>query len=917
MTAPDSDAPVAVRDSCSALALAVRAGRGVLVSRAGEIADASPHALDATLRGPGLLLVHAPFLSRRLGVRLHGAIFDLAELFAFVHPARFATPTPQGLAAALGISGAAVTVEDEALLLHRLSDRLLTDLGGAEGEERERAIAASVHMARGAWPWAPQALAALRHSPSAKAARYQPWRGLPEWEESPPQGESSSKEVAPGEARGALDRLLARALDPAARETREDQAAYAEAAAEIFSPRPAQGEPTIVVAEAGTGIGKTLGYLAPAAVWARRNRGTVWISTYTKNLQRQIAQTIASIAPADGKQALRTIVRKGRENYLCLLNLEEIAGAPFMAVTVALVGRWLEHSADGDMVGGDFPAWLVPLLGVGGGAREAQGLGLTDRRGECIYGACAHFRRCFIERVRAQTESSEIVVANHAVLMTRAAVDAAVPDNLARAPLTRLVLDEGHHLIDAADDAFSVHLTARELAELRRFLRGPEERRARSHARTLLDRLSDLLPADEEAEKLVKPISRLAGALPSEHWRRNLAGGVTGPGTRFLAAVEAQILGRAARGEREEFGLECPVHPAAEALITAAAELEQALAALERALKLIAERLARRLVEDARDLDLATRARIEAVVRSLALRTGALIPAWRAALASVADATPEGFVDWLSLGGGQDGDTGLHRHPLDPTQALARHLYRPAHGVLITSATLFDGEETPRDRTGAGHLAREPRRLRFPSPFPYAQSSRVIIVRDVETRDLDQLAAAMRVLFEAAGGGALGLFTAISRLRAVYRRLKSPLEGLGLTLYAQHVDEMDPGTLVDIFRSETDSCLLGTDAVREGIDVAGRSLRLLVYERVPWPRPDLLHKARAAHFGARAYEEEIARRRITQAYGRLIRRGDDKGVFVILGAQVPSRLLAGLPCGVEIERTGLAEAARLTAEFLR
>jgi ATP-dependent DNA helicase DinG len=915
MTAPDTGAPVAIRESCSSLALAVRAGHGVLVSREGEIAQASPHSLAAALQGAGLLLVHAPFLSRRLGVRLQGVIFDLAELFAFVHPARFATPTPQGLAAALGLSGGAVTIEDEALLLPRLSDRLLTDLGGLEAEERESAIAAAVHMARGGWPWAPQALAALRYSPSAKAARFQPWRGLPEWEESAPPGEPSSKPIAPGEARGALDRLLARALDPAARETRDDQAAYAEAAAEIFAPRQAPGEPSVVVAEAGTGIGKTLGYLAPAAVWARRNHGTVWISTYTKNLQRQIAQTIARIAPADGKQALRTTVRKGRENYLCLLNLEEIAGAPLMAVTVGLVGRWLAHSADGDMVGGDFPAWLVPLLGVGG-AREARGLGLTDRRGECTYGACAHYRRCFIERVRVQTESSEIVVANHAVLLTRAAAEAAIPENLARAPLTRLVLDEGHHLIDAADDAFSVHLTARELADLRRFLRGPEERRARSHARTILDRLSDLLPGEEEVEHLVKPVSRLAGALPTEQWRRSLASGAAGPGYRFLAAVEAQVLARAGRGEREEFGLECTIHPAHEALISSASELGKALSALENALKLIAERLTRRLTEDARDLDSATRSRIESVVRGLAQRTGALLPAWRAALASVADTTPEGFIDWLSLGGGQEGDTGLHRHPLDPTEALARHLYRPAHGVLITSATLFDGEDTPRDRTGAGHLTCEPQRLRFPSPFPYAQGSRVIIVRDVETRDLDQLAAAMRVLFEAARGGALGLFTAISRLRAVYRRLKSPLEGLGLTLYSQHVDEMDPGALVDIFRSETDSCLLGTDAVREGIDVAGRSLRLLVYERVPWPRPDLLHKARAAHFGGRAYEEEIARRRITQAYGRLIRRGDDRGVFVILGAQVPSRLLAGLPRGVEIERTGLAEAARLTAEFL-
>ena len=137
-----------------------------------------------------------------------------------------------------------------------------------------------------------------------------------------------------------------------------------------------------------------------------------------------------------------------------------------------------------------------------------------------------------------------------------------------------------------------------------------------------------------------------------------------------------------------------------------------------------------------------------------------------------------------------------------------------------------------------------------------------------------------------------------------------------MPLYAQHVDEMDTGTLVDIFRFDTNSCLLGTDAVRDGIDVPGRSLRLIVLERVPWARPDLLHKARRDAFGGRGYEEEIVRRRIAQAFGRLIRRAADKGVFVLLGAQTPTRLLSGLPEGVEIVRTGLADAATRVHDFV-
>jgi ATP-dependent DNA helicase DinG len=104
--------------------------------------------------------------------------------------------------------------------------------------------------------------------------------------------------------------------------------------------------------------------------------------------------------------------------------------------------------------------------------------------------------------------------------------------------------------------------------------------------------------------------------------------------------------------------------------------------------------------------------------------------------------------------------------------------------------------------------------------------------------------------------------------------------------------------------------------VRDGVDVPGRSLRLLVFDRVPWPRPDLLHKARRQRFGGKGYDDSIARARIAQAFGRLIRRADDKGVFVMLDAAAPTRLFSSLPEGVELQRVGLVEAIEATAEFL-
>ncbi len=174
----------------------------------------------------------------------------------------------------------------------------------------------------------------------------------------------------------------------------------------------------------------------------------------------------------------------------------------------------------------------------------------------------------------------------------------------------------------------------------------------------------------------------------------------------------------------------------------------------------------------------------------------------------------------------------------------------------------------------------------------------------------------MRELFTAAGGGGLGLFTAIRRLRAVYDKIAAPLADRGMALYAQHVDPLEVGALVDIFRAEEDSCLLGTDAIRDGVDVPGRSLRILAFDRIPWPRPDILHKARRERFGGKSYDDSVARARISQAFGRLIRRADDKGVFVMLDPAAPTRLFSGLPEGVEIQRVGLVDAIEAVSEFL-
>ena len=294
-------------------------------------------------------------------------------------------------------------------------------------------------------------------------------------------------------------------------------------------------------------------------------------------------------------------------------------------------------------------------------------------------------------------------------------------------------------------------------------------------------------------------------------------------------------------------------------------------------------------------------------------------------LGTLSAGTPPEHVDWFSVErlDGRDIDIGMHRHWVDPTEPFAQIVLRPAHGVLITSATLTDGSgdveadwAAAEARTGARHLPMPAIRATVASPFDYAAHTRVFVVTDVRKNDARQVAAAYRVLFLAAGGGGLGLFTAIGRLRATYRQLLQPLDQAGLSLYAQHVDGLNLASLIDIFRAEEDSCLLGTDAARDGIDIPGRALRLIVFDRVPWPRPSILHRARRKALGGRAYDDAITRLRLKQAYGRLVRRATDRGVFVLLDSMMPSRLGGAFPDGVEIERVGLAEAVEETRKFL-
>ena len=591
-----------------------RVGKAEAVARAAE----TPH-----------IMLNAPLVAQRLGyAELSG--LDLLELFAFVHPARFVVPTAKGLAEVLGLdqspspsgeglgwglSGSAPPNGqapppapplkgrgDEVIptLLQTATQTLLATLTNPAWPEREGAWDGAQALARLRWPWA-RAVSEQLPKPSEKERWL--FSKLPEWEEAAPRTPPRSVVLD----RGAVETQLAR-LTGSGAEVREGQRAFAGAAAHIFDPRARKGEPNMLLAEAGTGIGKTLGYLAPASLWAQQADGAVWISTYTKALQRQLVSEARRVYPDATQFKEKVVVRKGRENYLCLLNLEDALQGGFAgraAILAHLVARWAAYTADGDMIGGDLPGWLPTLF------RRNGSTALTDRRGECIYAGCPHYRKCFIERAARASAQADIVIANHALMM----VNAARGREEASRP-TRIIFDEGHHLFDAADSTFAAALTGAEMVEIRRWVIGPEGK-ARGRRRGLSARLADVASYDEAGGLAIEAARHAAEALPGDGWLGRVGEGMpSGPAERLLSAVRTTVYARDEGQAESGYGLETEYANLDPHLIEAIAEMMKALEALAKPLTVLGQRL-EALVEEAPDwLDGAARARIEGAMAS-------------------------------------------------------------------------------------------------------------------------------------------------------------------------------------------------------------------------------------------------------------------------------------------------------------
>jgi ATP-dependent DNA helicase DinG len=853
--------------------------------------------------------------------------YDLLELFAFIHPAKFCTPTIEGLAAFLKLP-IPETIEDRLFTQIEICKTLLKQLQNFSNKEKEHIFKICKSMQLGGWSWAEFILLALGEKeenlfkqPNFQNVRsLRVWNELKEWQDFKTGFKEHKYNVSEDEATNRLKQILENKSFET--EPRKQQIEYTKGVSQVFREKKHNNSPNTCIAQAGTGTGKTLGYIAPATVWAEKNDAPVWVSTYTKNLQRQIDDELNDLYKDEKEKNTKVVIRKGRENYLCLLNYEEAIAKsqnrPQNLIPLGIISRWISATRQGDVIGGDFSGWLMDLLG------RNRVMSLTDMNRECIYSSCPHYKKCFIEKTIRRAKYADIVIANHALTMSQAALGGIDDDN---AP-TRYIFDEGHHIFSAADSAFSSHLTGNETYELRKWIRGAENTATKTRARGLLKRCEDITGAYPEVHKYILDIIYHAKELPTHNWLKRTKENITmGNIEKFFNQINDFILSKNLK-TNNNYSLEAKIENLPDELLSSAKlvriDFINIITPFERTLKYF-EKV---LVNDANKIEENTKQKIESLQKSIQNRAVLQLQNWIDMIDSLSHKTSDDFIDWFEIDKieGRDFDIGMHRHYKDPAQAFGTSFRPLAKSLVITSATLKgktgDDEkdwELAKRNCGINSLIagdnNSPDYISVNSPFNYAKSSEIIIVNDLDKNNIAQISNAYKDLFIASDGSALGIFTAISRLKSVKENISEALYNKKINLLSQHTDGIDPSTLIDIFRSDKKSCLLGTDAIRDGIDVPGESLKMIIFDRVPWPRADILHKERRTFFDKKNYDDNITRGKLAQAYGRLIRKNNDKGIFIVLDKSLPSRLLTAFPPDVKITRTGLKEAINIVKEF--
>lgn len=647
-------------------------------------------------------------------------------------------------------------------------------------------------------------------------------------------------------------------------EDRPSQRAMASRVAQLYT------NGGIGLLEAGTGVGKSLGYLVPALRWAARNRERTIVSTNTINLQEQlVGKDLPFLKDALSDQPVRFALLKGWRNYLCLMRLETAQTAEAtlfddgMREEVARMAAWASRTKEGSL--SDLPS--PPRPEVWDEVAAEQDL--------CQRFQCKHFQQCFVFRARRIAAEADVIVVNHHLLLSDVAVRRASNnwDDAAVLPAySRLVIDEGHHLEDAAASHLGVTVTRHGLQRLFARL----ERRGRGLLPALVARLAasrDLLSV--ASTDLVE--ERLAPAVR---------------GAREKATVLFDLLDALL----DESGVQVlrltdafAAHRVWDAGLRLALEDTRGeIAVLQNGLQLVRERLE----TSTRSEDTAS---LLGEIRSVARRLDHASDALRETLLPAAGAET---VRWLERKG-RERSVAVTSVPLDLAPVLREHLFGRLETAVVTSATLAaDGNFAfLKNRLGLNDAEFEPTTAVFPSPFHFDLQALLAVPTDAPLPNSEPAAHASFVVqavqdvAESSDGGLFVLLTSHKDVRLIAAELRAREFERRWPLLVHGEGSRD--ALLDRFRASGSGVLLGTASFWEGVDVPGRALRGLVIAKLPFKVPTepltAAHCEAIERAGGDAFTEYMlphAALRLKQGFGRLIRSSADSGVVVIADARV-------------------------------
>jgi ATP-dependent DNA helicase DinG len=636
--------------------------------------------------------------------------------------------------------------------------------------------------------------------------------------------------------------------------------------------------------EGGTGVGKSLAYLAAAIPFAVMRaeggiREPIVISTRTKLLQDQLlGKDIPAAAAMLGYPELRALSIKGRGNYVCARRFAQVCAEGrepriFAADRLAYAALAACARTRGHGEVGTLPAALLYRFAP---LRDLIRRSVAQRAEQCTREQCAHERGCPLGMRRAALADAHLVVANHDLLLRWP------PDY---PHIGHAIVDEAHDLPGVADEVFATEVRPVEVMERFDELYGrPAEGGVRSRGVG-----SSLLP--RAGLKAIQTDVRA--------WRRTLQ-------------QDLVALGRALAERAGEYGeIELPAQ--ADRVHPEAAEL--------------AERLSERLEQVARHAEgLLDEEAPEDVDDAATRATGELRDAARGLRGAFFDGSDDAVAAFEELNAPFD-RWRLVVRPVALAELFHERFADALESLACVSASLFVGGDA---YAALGELelearfGRKARRVSVASPFPYERHMRVVAL-EPGTELVLATAETLAVTAKLLGGRTLGLFTSLRRMREVAELLSLRLRGEGLEILMPRRMHDDPAALVERFsRSGGGGVLLGARTFWQGLDIPGPALQAVVIEKLPFEVPTELRRRRDARLRA-AGEDPFDRAtlgkmllNLKQMAGRLIRTEQDRGIVAIVEARPDRRYFARLAeafppgCPVQVGRIG--DLARLLDE---